>query len=163
MVSDPSGDGAWLLDAFDRAIPVARRLVRTVRDEDVAWTPHPRALDLGRLAAHVIDIPRWIPGMLQSDGYDVRASRPSSASWPGAASACATFDAHVAAGRARLADASPGTLAAPWRLRRGPDLIRQVTRAQAVHLFIVNHVAHHAGQLHLYLVLLGALPPGDPE
>jgi uncharacterized damage-inducible protein DinB len=70
------------------------------------------------------------------------------------------FDAHVAAVRRSLIEATDGTLDAVWSLKRGGKTIMSMPRLAAIRRFLLNHLVHHRGQMTVYLRLHEVpLPP----
>lgn len=150
-----------VLGDFEAEMAVTRQVLACVATPDLAWTLHPRAMALGRLAAHIADIPRWTSSILRSDGYDASASSAPTGTVDDVAALRAAFERNVEAGRARLLAAAQDELLVPWVLRSAGRTLITLTRAQSVHVFVVNHVVHHRGQLIVALRLRGA-PVAEP-
>jgi uncharacterized damage-inducible protein DinB len=144
---------------FDAEMHSTRLVLAATPRASADWRPHPRSMPLAGLAAHLADLPRWIPRILGSDHYDVAGSRPPSVSVGGTGVLLATFDANVAIARGALDAAGSEVLEARWELRRGAVVTSTFTRAQSVRIFVVHHAVHHRGQLAMYLRLLDVAVP----
>jgi len=125
-----------------------------------AWRPHPKSDDLGTLATHLAQIPRWGTSILKHDRHDLAAAPSRRDSLPTVAAILERFDGHVRDVRAALVEMSDGELQAPWTLSRGAHLIMSLPRIAALRAFVVHHSIHHRGQLTVYLRLQDVpLPP----
>jgi uncharacterized damage-inducible protein DinB len=59
----------------------------------------------------------------------------------------------VSAARARLADQTDASLAAPWTLTQGTYQIFTMPKSAVLRGFVLSHLIHHRGQLTVYLRL----------
>jgi uncharacterized damage-inducible protein DinB len=152
-----------LLPDFDHEMAVTRRVLEQVPDAALAWRPDAASCDLGGLASHLADIPRWGRTILERDSYDLaEAAGPEIALARPATRAAIleTFDRHVADVRRELLRRSDVELLAPWSLLRGGQLVMSLPRLTALRSFLLHHAIHHRGQMTIYLRLQGvAVPP----
>jgi uncharacterized damage-inducible protein DinB len=141
-----------LLPEFDREVGVTRKLLERVPDGQFAWQPHPRSMTLGRLAAHLAELPHWVGLTIGQDGFDMSAPRPEGYQPPATRDAVlALFDANAAAARAALAGRGDGELMGPWSLCQGKQTLFTMPKATVLRTFVFNHMVHHRGQLSVYL------------
>jgi uncharacterized damage-inducible protein DinB len=70
----------------------------------------------------------------------------------------AALDKATAGARNALANASDERLLEPWRLLVAGNIVSEAPRHVMIR-DILNHSAHHRGQLTVYLRLLGAIVP----
>lgn len=151
-----------LLSEFDHEVAVTRQLLVRVPAAALAWRPHSRSMSLGRLAAHLVEVPKWGGSILDRDGHDLaRAEDPPNEDVPIALPALLeSFDQQTTTLRRRLDEISDAELSAPWSLTRGDQLLMTMPRVVAVRRFMMNHLIHHRGQLTVYLRLQNVpLPP----
>ncbi len=151
-----------LLAELDHEMAVTRRLLERLPQEAFGWKPHSRSMSLGRLATHLVEIPRWGVSILQKDGYDLRHADtpPDGEGHVTVASVLDDFDARVADLRKTLVGLSDIELSKPWSLTRGEQLLMTMPRVVAARRFLMNHLIHHRGQLTVYLRLQNVpLPP----
>jgi uncharacterized damage-inducible protein DinB len=149
-----------LLPEFDQEMAATRRFLERLPESAFGWRPHDRSYDLGGLATHLAQIPRWGASILMHDAHDLASAGPASAALASVAAVLERFDRHVTEARTALVAAPDGQLLAPWALRRGSHLILSVPRIAALRSFVLHHTIHHRGQLTVYLRLLGVpLPP----
>ncbi len=144
-----------LLPEFDHEMATTRRLLERVPDGEFEWKPHEKSMTLGRLAAHIANIPYWCSVTLETTVFELD-SLPSDAQrqLPGSQSAVVQeFDAKVRTARALLAAAIDAELLMPWTLRKGGQEMFTMPRISALRSFVMNHIIHHRGQLSVYLRL----------
>jgi uncharacterized damage-inducible protein DinB len=140
---------------FDREVTVTREVLERVPDGRFHWKPHAKSFSLGQLAQHVATLPMWA-SMLGQDALDIQpVGQPPMTQTP-----CATrdellalFEGNVVKGQAFLDGALDAELDRPWTLLAGGHPIFTMTRAEVFQLTVMNHLAHHRGQLCTYLRL----------
>jgi uncharacterized damage-inducible protein DinB len=143
-----------LLEELDREAPRTRRALQNVplgRDD---WTPHPKSMPLARLAGLVATMPSWISLIIEQDELDLTPP-PGQSQYqqPATDKLAETLDANVAKGRASLQKTNDDYLMTTnWRLRAGGKVVMDQPR----HIVLrdtLMHLAHHRGQLTVYLRL----------
>jgi uncharacterized damage-inducible protein DinB len=150
-----------LLPDFDHEMAVTRRVLARVPDASLGWRPHEKSFDMGGLAWHLAQIPRWGQRILNRDSFDLAESAGvPHASAPSRAAALDAFDRHVAEVRRALVDQSDAELLAPWSLLRDGHLLMSLPRIAAFRSLLIHHSIHHRGQMTVYLRLQGVpVPP----
>jgi uncharacterized damage-inducible protein DinB len=160
--------GRWIvkltelfLSELDREAERSRRALEQVPDNHYDWKPHDRSMIFGYLAEIVAGIPSWIAMEINQDELDLKpAGEPTLKKPPMHTSAefLAVHDKAVADARAALSRTTDAHLMTPWRLLVAGKVVSESAR----HVMIrdtINHLAHHRGQLTVYLRLLGAKVP----
>jgi uncharacterized damage-inducible protein DinB len=117
---------------------------------------------LGYLAALVAGMPLWIVMTADQDELDLQAAgtspfRPQDLQT--AAALVAAHDANVVKARASLAATTDEHLMKPWRFLVGGKLISEPPRYEVLSTSVLSHLAHHRGQLTVYLRLTGQPVP----
>lgn len=140
-----------LLPEFDQEMAVTRLVLERLPEHAFGWRPHPRSFDLGTLASHLAQIPRWGTSILNRDAHDLDVAGAPPASLPDVATILDRFDHHVRDVRRRLVEMTDAELAATWTLRRGSQIVLTMPRIAAVRSFVLHHSIHHRGQLTVYL------------
>jgi len=142
------------LEELDREAPRTRRALEQVplgRDD---WKPHEKSMPLGRLAGLVASMPSWIPLIIDQDELDLTPP-PGSGQYrqPSTDTLVATHDQHVAKARESLTKTTDDyLLTTKWRLRAGGKVVLEQPRHEVLR-DTLNHLAHHRGQLTVYLRL----------
>ncbi len=124
------------------------------------WKPHERSMPLGRLATIVATMPAWIEMILTKDELDINSSAGRPPEWKTREELVQQFEASMKSGREALKNATDKYLLnTKWRLRDGGRVLMEQTRYEGLREGILNHIAHHRGQLTVYLRLCGQKVP----
>ena len=147
------------LDELDREAPRTRRAVERVPAGRDDWKPHPSSMPLARLAGLVASMPSWVTLVIEQDELDLTPPGGGQYQQPSIDQLAAALDQHVAKARESLQTTNDDFLMTTnWRLKAGG----QVVMNQPRHIVLrdtLNHLAHHRGQLTVYLRLLGQPVP----
>lgn len=139
------------LAEFDTEMAATRRVIERVPSEKAEWRPHIKSFPLGHLAQLVAIIPGWWVGTLREDFLDLKAA--GSYSYESTETLLATFDLLVEQARDAIRATTDASLDEPWELRMGAEVLMTMPRG-AVARQNMSHLAHHRGQLTVYLRLL---------
>jgi uncharacterized damage-inducible protein DinB len=144
-----------LLAELDREGPRTRRAVERVPTGRDDWAPHPKSMPLGRLAGLVASMPSWIGLIVNQDELDLTPPQGQGQyQQPATSSLVETLDKHVAKARETLLATNDNfLLTTRWRLKAGGKVVSDEPR-HVVLRDTFNHLAHHRGQLTVYLRLL---------
>ena len=143
------------LAELEREVPRTRRALEQVPVGRHDWKPHPKSMPLGYLSALVSAMPGWVAMAIKQDELDLqpRGGKPNT---PMVLSTrrdlLKALDESVAKSRDALASTSDDYLMTPWRLLVGGNVVMEAPR----HVVIEDtftHLAHHRGQLTVYLRL----------
>ena len=142
------------LGELDREGPLTRRALERVPDGRNEWKPHQKSMPLGRLAALVAGMPAWLSMMIEKDEFDLNPPGGSSGSFQmdfrTNKDLLDAMDKGVAGARAALQKTNDDHLMKPWRLLVAGKTVAEHPR----HVMMrdsINHLAHHRGQLTVYL------------
>jgi len=140
-----------LLPEFDQEMAITRRVLERVPSDKAQWKPHPKSFALGHLAQLVSWMPGWIANTLTEKELDLAKS--SGYSTEKTETLLEGFDKNVADARAAIKVAKDSDFAVNWSLKRGGHTIFTQARGPVVRNHL-SHLAHHRGQLTVYLRLL---------
>ena len=148
------------LAELDREGPRTRRALEQVPAGRDDWAPHPKSMPLGRLAGLVASMPSWITLIIEQDELDLTPPPGAGRFQPPAPDKLVeALDANVAKGRASLSQTTDEFLMSTnWRLRAGGKVVMDMPR-HVVLRDTLNHLAHHRGQLTVYLRLCDQTVP----
>ncbi len=133
------------------------QLVPTGRDD---WKPHAKSMPLGRLAGLVASMPSWVSLVIEQEELNLTpAPGQGQFQQPSTDKLVATHDQLVAQALETLSKTNDKFLySTNWKLLAGG----QVVMDQPRHIVLrdtLNHLAHHRGQLTVYLRLLDQKVP----
>jgi hypothetical protein len=150
------------LGELDREGPLTKRALERVPEGRDDWKPHQKSMPLGRLANLIAMMPSWITMMIDKDEFDLNPPGGSSGSFATSAKTprelVKMVDDGVAGARAALQRTTDAHLMKPWRLLVGGRIVAEQPR----HVMLrdsINHLAHHRGQLTVYLRMNDVLVP----
>lgn len=137
-----------------------RRMLEAVPFTSFDWRPHEKSMTLGRLSAHIAEIPVWINRALDGSHFDFAGFAPAKRVLSDNAALLAYFDQFLNNAVAALETASDEALNENFVIRRGEHVLYQFPRKVMIRNFTLNHLLHHRGQLSVYLRLLDIPVPG---
>ena len=140
-----------LLAQLEREIPSTRKMLERVPEGKPDWKPHSKSMPLGYLSLLVAVMFGWIAKMVDSNELDLAAGgdRPQANT---AEERLALFDQCVADARRALSSTTDEHLMERWQLKVAGQVVDEKPR----HIMIADtfsHLAHHRGQLTVYLRL----------
>ena len=138
-----------------------RRALERVPEGRDEWKPHEKSMPFGSLATLVAGMPSWLPMIINQDELDLSPPGGSNYRPPPLRTSpelVQSLDKGVAAARDALRGATEEHLMKPWKLLVGGKVVDEKPR----HIVIRDtfaHLAHHRGQLTVYLRLNDAPVP----
>ena len=149
-----------LLAELEREAPRTQRALEQVPAGKDDWKPHQKSMPLGRLAGLVASMPSWVRLIVNQDELDLTPPAGSGQfQQPQAQGLVAALETHVASARKALMGTNDTfLLTTNWRLKAGGKVVANSPR----HIVLrdtLNHLAHHRGQLTVYLRLLDCTVP----
>jgi uncharacterized damage-inducible protein DinB len=139
------------LAQLDREVRATRRSLEAVPEGKTSWKPHPKSMALGYLTVLIAIIPAWFASMVDREYLDL-AEGGAPPEPKNNQELVKLFDDSVAAGRKALSHATDEHLMKTWQLRVGGKVVDEKPRYQMI-ADTFSHLAHHRGQLTVYLRL----------
>lgn len=148
-----------LLPEFDEEMKNTRKILECVPDDKLSYQPHPKSMDMARLATHVAELPSWTNFTLDQEVVEMPADyQPHFAK--SRAELLEIFDKAVAGARAKIQAATDEQWRKTWTLKFGGQTIMSMPRSAVMRSVIMNHLIHHRAQLGVYLRLNNVAIPG---
>lgn len=152
----------FLLEQLEREATHSRQALQRVPEGNNDWKPHPKSMPLGYLASLVATMPAWIISMVKQDEFDLQspaAAKFKPLEWKSRSELIAALDAGVAEARAALKNTTDEHLMTRWKFSAGGHPISENPRHEMISDAVFSHLAHHRGQLTVYLRLNAAPVP----
>lgn len=152
----------FFLAELEREAASTRRALQRVPEGQNDWKPHPKSMALGYLAGLVASMPAWIVFMVKQDELDLGspgAARFKPIEWQKREELTAELDKGLAEAREALQGTSDKHLMKNWRFVVGGHVVSDSPRYQMISDSVFSHLAHHRGQLTVYLRLNDASVP----
>ena len=152
-----------LITELDHEAIGSRKALEHVPEGQNDWKPHDKSMPLGALATIVATIPAWIEMVVNMDEIDINpagGSKFKTQPWKTRQDLLQQLEASLQKGKEILQKTTDDRLFnTKWRMLSGGKLMMEQTRYEAVREGVLNHMAHHRGQLTVYLRLTGQTVP----
>jgi uncharacterized damage-inducible protein DinB len=146
---------------LEREAPLSRKALARVPEGRPDWRPHEKSMPLGYLSQLVATMPGWIAMTVLQDELDLNPPDGQGYRPPPTDTTARLLEAHdesVARGLEALRKTTDVHLATPWKLLVGGRVVQEKPRHEVI-ADTFTHLAHHRGQLTVYLRLNGAPVP----
>jgi uncharacterized damage-inducible protein DinB len=146
-----------LLAELDREAVGSRKALERVPEGKNDWKPHEKSMPLGRLATIVATIPAWLDMVVNLNELDINppgGQKFMPQPWKTRRDLLDQFDASLKKDREVLQKTTDDHLFnTKWRMLAAGKLMSEQQRYIAIRDGVLNHMAHHRGQLTVYLRL----------
>ncbi len=152
-----------LIKELDDEAIGSRKALEHVPEGKNDWKPHEKSMPLGRLATIVATTPGWIEMVVNMDEVDINppgGPKFSPQPWKTRRDLLDQFKVSLKKGSEVLQKTTDDHLFnTRWRMLSGGKLMIEQSRYEAIREGVMNHMAHHRGQLTVYLRLNGETVP----
>lgn len=145
-----------LLPEFDQEMATTRKFLERVPEDKTTWKPHEKSMPMGRLAAHIAELPGWAATALLEDSFDINppgGPTMTPAQMISRKQLLELFENSVATARSAILKVSDEDLSKPWSLLNSGKTIFTLPKSAVLRTFALSHVIHHRAQLGVYLRL----------
>ena len=146
---------------MEREAAITRRVLEKAPEGKGDWKPHDRSMNFGYLCFLVASMPSWVEMAIARDELDLNppgGSQFKPRSDMTAAELIKTHDDAVVKSLAALRGTNDEFLHTAWRLLVAGKTVQESPRHTVI-ADTFTHLAHHRGQMTVYLRLLGAKVP----
>jgi uncharacterized damage-inducible protein DinB len=153
---------SYLLAQLESEAALTRKAIARVPEGHNDFKPHEKSMPLGYLAGMVAVMSGWITLMIERDELNLddpanHGFRPKVAATH--AELVASFEAALASARRSLDGTTDEHLLTPWAFKIGGQAVQKEPRYIMIANGVFSHLAHHRGQLTVYLRLNEAAVP----
>ena len=144
------------LAQLEREAFVTRLALERVPEGHRDWKPHPKSMPLGYLSELVAKLPSWIAMTIEKDELDLKpkdGSNVDTRQLNTRLELLQTLEESVARARQALKNTTDEHLMTTWRLLVAGDVVNETPRHIVISDAVFGHLAHHRGQLAVYLRL----------
>jgi uncharacterized damage-inducible protein DinB len=152
----------FFLRQVEHEAAMNRKVLERVPEGRNDWKPHQKSMALGYLAALVASMPGWVAFMIQRDELDFED--PSTEQFrtkpvETRAELLQLLEENAGKARRALEGTDEAHLLRHWRMVSGHRLLSEGPRHIMIADAVFSHLAHHRGQLTVYLRLNEAAVP----
>ena len=151
-----------LLTELEREAASSRLALERLPEGRNDWKPHQRSMELGYLASLVATMPSWVVMMVKHDELDLKspgAAKFKPLEWRKRGELVDALETGLAEAREALRNTTDEHLQTPWRFMVGGHVVDEKPRHIMIAESVFSHLAHHRGQLTVYLRLNDASVP----
>lgn len=145
---------------LDREVERTRRVVQNIPEGHDDFKPQEKSMPFGQLIGTMVSIPSWFTLILTQDALDINPITPRHKPEPMSTQHAwlAALDTGARGAREAFEKATEAHLESPWTLQARGENVVVMPRADMI-IDTFGHLAHHRGQVTVYLRLLGADVP----
>jgi hypothetical protein len=149
----------FFLEQLEREAVASRKAIERVPEGQNTWKPHERSMELGYLAALVATMPGWPALMIERDELDLSDPSFRTKAVETGAELLRLLDKGLDTSRKALENTTEQHMMGCWRLTMGDRVLTEGPRYVMIADGALAHLAHHRGQLTVYLRLNEAKVP----
>jgi uncharacterized damage-inducible protein DinB len=152
----------FFLKQLEQETTLNRKVLERVPEGRNDWKPHQKSMALGYLAALVAAMPGWVAFMIEGDQLDFedpQADKFRTRAVETRAELMQLLDDGFAKAKRALEGTDERHLHDRWRLVSGTRVLADGPRYVMISDAVFSHLAHHRGQLTVYLRLNEAAVP----
>jgi len=152
----------FFLGQLEREAAASRKVIERMPEGRNDWKPHEKSMPLGYLAALVATMPGWVTLMIEREELnldDASNDQFKTKAVETRAELLRQLDEAVTKSRKALEGTSEEHLMKPWKFMMGGRVVNQEPRYVMIENGVFSHLAHHRGQLTVYLRLIDAKVP----
>ena len=138
---------------------ITRKMLSRIPDGQFDYAPHPKSMNLKRLATHLADLPGWIHFTFTTNGIDF-AQPYEIPDINNTKELLDYFEKRYADGLSALVPENEALLDKPWTLRNGDTIYSSDPKIEVLRMAFSQQI-HHRAQLGVYLRLLEIPIPGS--
>jgi uncharacterized damage-inducible protein DinB len=148
------------LPEFDREMKKTRAILERVPEGKPDFKPHDKSMAMGKLAAHVAQLPEFGVMIAELPELDFSNSTMKPLVMNSRQQLLDAFDANTAKAQAAIAKVSDEDWQKNWKLSFQGKTIADAPRFMMYREMFLNHIVHHRAQLGVYLRLNNVPLPG---
>ena len=147
-----------MLPEFDREMARTRAVLEKVDADQLEWTAAEGLHTISWNVNHLVEIVGWTPLIITQSDFDmdpVDGPKPETPTRTDSDEILSAFDTNVTEARQALSSTTDETMAEPWSLKSGGQVLFTISKGECLRTWVLNHVVHHRGILSVYLRMAG--------
>jgi len=146
----------FLIPQLQQEVALTEKFLKRIPEDKMSWKPHDKSMTIKEIANHLAEIPEWISGTMDSDGWDLEGYQTPSKNTV----------TEIVADLKNNASAAEKALQKPdeeysktWKMTQGENVLMEMPRFNVLQSMVMNQFPHHRAQLGVYFRLLDISVP----
>ena len=139
---------------------ITRKFLKIIPNDKFEWQAHPKSMTIKRLAAHLAELPGWIPMAIETDVLDFSTGDYSPTPINNNEDLIAIFEENQKKAEEALTKTNDLVLQNPWTMKNGEEIFFTITKQEVIRMAL-SQTIHHRAQMGVYLRLLNIPIPGS--
>jgi len=149
-----------LVKEMEQEAQTTRKMLAIVPNDKYDWQPHPKSMNIKKLATHIAELPNWVALAFTTDELDFATTTYKVEDINNTEDLLAYFERCYANGMDYLSKGTEEELLPKWVLRNGDHVLQEITKGELVRIAF-SQTVHHRAQLGVFLRLLDIPIPGS--
>jgi uncharacterized damage-inducible protein DinB len=137
-----------------------RKMLKIIPEDKYDWQPHPKSMTIRRLAAHIAELPGWVPMAIDTDVLDFSANDYKASHIANNTELLAIFEKNQKKAEEALPNTTDEYLQNLWTMKNGDEIFLSIPKQDVIRMAI-SQTIHHRAQLGVFLRLLNIPIPGS--
>ena len=137
-----------------------RKMLAIIPEDKYDWQPHAKSMTVRRLAAHIAELPGWIPMAIDTDVLDFAENDYKATPIANNAELLAVFEQNQKKAEEALPNTADEYLQNLWTMKNGDQIFLSLSKQDVIRQAL-SQTIHHRAQLGVFLRLLNIPIPGS--
>ena len=146
----------FLIPQLQQEVALTEKFLKRIPEDKMNWKPHDKSMTINEVANHLAEIPEWIAGTMDSDGWDLEGYEPPKKS---TVEEIVTDLKKNALAAEKALQKSDEIYSETWKMTQGENVLMEMPRFNVLQSMVMNQFPHHRAQLGVYFRLLDISVP----
>jgi uncharacterized damage-inducible protein DinB len=139
---------------------ITRKMLKIIPEDKYDWKPHPKSMTVRRLAAHLAELPGWVPMAIDTDVLDFSANDYKATPFKDNIDLLSIFEENQKKAERALTKTTDEFLQNIWTMKDGDQVFMSATKEYVIRMAL-SQTIHHRAQMGVFLRLLNIPIPGS--
>jgi uncharacterized damage-inducible protein DinB len=139
---------------------ITRKILKIIPEDNYDWKPHPKSMTIRRLAAHLAELPGWVPMAIDTDVLDFSANDYKATPFKDNIDLLSIFEENQKKAEVTLTKTTDEFLQNIWTMKDGDQVFMSATKEYVIRMAL-SQTVHHRAQMGVFLRLLNIPIPGS--
>jgi uncharacterized damage-inducible protein DinB len=139
---------------------ITRKMLKIIPEDNYDWKPHPKSMTIRRLAAHLAELPGWVPMAIDTDVLDFSANDYKATPFKDNIDLLSIFEENQKKAEVALTKTMDEFLQNIWTMKDGDQVFMSATKEYVIRMAL-SQTIHHRAQMGVFLRLLNIPIPGS--